>query len=282
MTVANELDARSSPGAKSRIGNSLPPRYPFGSTGGTARLGKVLKTVQVIGDNSSRQKQPCAGACNRDRAGVIQREILMIHRRALSRILAMSLAAPALMRSAFADEVSSIVIISQHGLPYLPLMVMETLKLVEKYTAKAGMTSLKPDYKTLGGTQSLIDALLSGQMNFGVTGVPSLATLWDKTAGTPNEVRALSAVQSMPFMLVTNRGSIKTISDFTDKDKIALPVVKVSAQAICLQMAAAKLWGNAQYNRLDPFTITRSHPDAAVSVMSKATEVNSHYSVAPY
>jgi len=160
--------------------------------------------------------------------------------------------------------------------------VMETLKLVEKYTAKAGMTSLKPDYKTLGGTQSLIDALLSGQMNFGVTGVPGLATLWDKTAGTPNEARALCAVQSMPFMLVTNRGSIKTISDFTDKDKIALPAVKVSAQAICLQMAAAKLWGNTQYNRLDPVTITRSHPDAAVSVMSKATEVNSHYSVAPY
>ena len=83
--------------------------------------------------------------------------------------------------------------------------------------AKLGVASLKPEYKTLGGTQSLIDALLSGQMNFGVTGVPGLATLWDKTAGTPNEVRALSAVQSMPFMLVTNRESIKTIKDFTEQ-----------------------------------------------------------------
>ena len=50
---------------------------------------------------------------------------------------------------------------------------------------RCGVASLKPDFKTLGGTQSLIDALLSGQMNFGVTGVPGLATLWDKTAGTP-------------------------------------------------------------------------------------------------
>ena len=153
----------------------------------------------------------------------------MIHRRAFCKALAetSALATPALLRSAFADEVSRIVVVSQHGLPYLPLMTMDTLKLVEKHAGKLGVASLKPEYKTLGGTQSLIDALLSGQMNFGVTGVPGLATLWDKTAGTPNEVRALSAVQSMPFMLVTNRETIKTIRDFNEHDKIALPAVKV-------------------------------------------------------
>jgi len=208
----------------------------------------------------------------------------MLHRRAFCKALSAApiLATPASLRSAFADEVAGIVIVSQQGLPYLPLMVMDTLKLVEKHATKAGVFALQVEYKTLGGTQSLIDALLSGQMHFGVTGVPGLATLWDKTAGTANEVRALSAVQSMPFMLVTNRESIKTIKDFTDKDKIAVPAIKVSNQAICLQMAAAKEWGQDQYDRLDPFTINRPHPDAAVSVISKATEVNSHYSVAPY
>src|SRR5262245_37212896 len=182
----------------------------------------------------------------------------MLHRRAFCKALSTApiFAAPASLRSAFADEAASIVIVSQHGLPYLPLMVMNTLKRVEKHAASAGVFSVKPEYKTLGGTQSLIDALLSGQMNFGVTGVPGLATLWDKTAGTANEVRALSAVQSMPFMLVTNRESIKTINDFTDKDKIALPAVKVSSQAICLQIAAAKEWRQDQYARLDPVTIT--------------------------
>jgi NitT/TauT family transport system substrate-binding protein len=88
---------------------------------------------------------------------------------------------PALARSAFADEVSTITLISQHGLPYLPLMVMEAQKLVETHAAKLGLAELKTDYRTLGGTQSLIDALLSGQMNFGIAGVPGLATLWDKT-----------------------------------------------------------------------------------------------------
>jgi sulfonate transport system substrate-binding protein len=209
----------------------------------------------------------------------------MLHRRGFCKALAASpaaLASPMLVRSSFADEVSTIVIISQHGLPYLPLMVMDTLQLVEKHAGRLGIGSLKPEYKSLGGTQSLIDALLSRQMDFGVTGVPGLATLWDKTSGTPNEIRALSAVQSMPFMLVTNRPSIKTIEDFTAQDKIAVPAIKVSSQAICLQMAAARQWGHDHYARLDAYTITRSHPDAAVSVMSKATEIDSHYSVAPY
>ena len=150
----------------------------------------------------------------------------MIHRRNFCKSLAVvpaAMASPMLMRSSLAQEVSSIVMISQTGLPYLPMMVMDTLKLVEKHAAKAGLASLKTEYKSMGGTQSLIDALISGQMNFGVTGVPSLNTLWDKTAGTPQEVRALCAVQSMPFMLVTNRDSIKTLRDFTDKDKIAVP-----------------------------------------------------------
>src|SRR5690606_22814488 len=37
-----------------------------------------------------------------------------------------------------------------------------------------------------------------------------------------------------------------------------------------------------QYQKLDPLTITRSHPDAATAVMSKSTEVTSHYAAAPF
>jgi NitT/TauT family transport system substrate-binding protein len=91
--------------------------------------------------------------------------------------------------------------------------------------------------------------------------VPGLATLWDKTVGTAHEVRALCAAQAMPFILVTNRPEIKSIKDFKEGHKIAVPGVKNSNQAICLQMAAAKEWGQANYAQLDPFTITLPHPD---------------------
>jgi NitT/TauT family transport system substrate-binding protein len=192
------------------------------------------------------------------------------------------LAMPALMRSAFAQEASAITLISQHGLPYLPLMLMEEYRLVEKHAEKLGVAGLKTDYRTLGGTQSLVDALIGGVMHFGITGVPGLATLWDKTAGTANEVRALCAAQAMPFILTCNRPAVKSIRDFRADDKIAVPGVKNSNQAICLQMAAAKEWGQAQYARLDPLTITLPHPDAAIAIIAKSTEVTGHYGVAPF
>ena len=192
------------------------------------------------------------------------------------------LAAPAIRRSALAQEVSSITLLMQHGLPYLPQMVMNELKLVEKHAAKAGLPTIKAEYRHLGGTANLVDALLAGQMHGGVTGMPALTTLWSKSVGTPSEVRALCAVQSMPYILTTTNTAVKSIRDFTDKDKIALPSAKVSAQAVCLQMAAAKEWGYENYAKLDPITISRAHPDAITALLSGGNEINSHYAAAPF
>ncbi|MBS0242015.1 MAG: ABC transporter substrate-binding protein, partial [Proteobacteria bacterium] len=208
-----------------------------------------------------------------------------MHRRQILRrggAIFAGLAAPAITRSACADELSNVLLLMQHGLPYLPQMVMNAQKLVEKHAAKAGLPSVKAEYRHLAGTSGLVDALLSGQMHGGVVGVPALVTLWSRTVGTPQEVRALCAVQSMPYVLVTSNPAVKSIRDFTDKDKIALPSAKVSAQAVCLQMAAAKEWGDAEYAKLDHLTISRAHPDAATAVLGGGSEINSHYASAPF
>jgi NitT/TauT family transport system substrate-binding protein len=86
----------------------------------------------------------------------------------------------------------------------------------------------------------------------------------------------------MPFLLVTSRPHIKSIKDFKEGDKIAVPGIKNSNQAICLQMAAAKEWGQANYAQLDPFTITLPHPDAAIAIISKSSELTAHYGVSPF
>ena len=190
-------------------------------------------------------------------------------------------AAPALIRAASAQALT-IRITKQYGLPYLALMVMETQRLVETHADRLGAGALKVEWPQLGGTQSLVDGILAGQLTMGVTGAPALITLWDKTAGTPQEIRALCAVQSMPFILVTRNQAVRSIADFGEKDRIALPAVKVSAQALALQMAAAQLWGMDRYDRLDPLTVTLPHPDAVAAVLSSSSEVNSHYSVAPF
>jgi NitT/TauT family transport system substrate-binding protein len=47
-------------------------------------------------------------------------------------------------------------------------------------------------------------------------------------------------------------------------------------------MAAAQQWGDSGYERLDPWTVTLDHPQAAAGVISGKSPVNSHYAVSPF
>lgn len=179
-------------------------------------------------------------------------------------------------------EVTSVRLSKQYGLPYLPMVVIEERKLIEKHARQAGLGDVTVVWSTLAGPAEQVTAVLAGELDFIGPGVPTLATVWDKTAGTPQEMRALAAMQSMPYVLVTRKADVKTIADFTENDKIALPAVKLSSHALVLEMAAAKLWGDDKYDKLDSITITRSHPDAAAALLSGRSEIDSHFASAPY
>src|ERR1700687_2990206 len=131
-------------------------------------------------------------------------------------------ALPALIRPASA-EVSNIKLGKQYGLPFLPQMVMEDQKRIETHAERLGVSGLSVGWQTMGGPGALNDGLLSGQIQFVNVASPSLATLWDKTLGSPQEVRAVCTVQSMPYVLVTRNPVVKTIADFTETDRIAVP-----------------------------------------------------------
>lgn len=191
-----------------------------------------------------------------------------------------ALAAPMLGRRALA-ETATVRIAKQYGLPYLPLMVMEHERLVEKHGAAAGLPGLTAEWTTLGGTGAIADAILAGQVDFGAAGITSLATLWDKTVGTAQAVLSLSAVQSTPFLLMTSNPALRSIADLSEADRIAVPGVKISAQALLLEMAAAQQWGEAGFDRLDRLTVTLPHPDAMAGLLG-GSAVNCHYSVAPF
>src|SRR6266571_7939045 len=119
----------------------------------------------------------------------------------------------------------------QFGLSYLALMIMEDSKLVEKHAQAMGLGEVKVTWAKLGGPGAMNDALLSGGLDFATGGVPSLITLWSKTRGTGNEVRGVGALNSMPVNLVTSNPKVKSIRDFTDKDKTALPRSRASPNA---------------------------------------------------
>jgi NitT/TauT family transport system substrate-binding protein len=176
-------------------------------------------------------------------------------------------------------EMSEIHVSRQYGISYLPLMIMEDQKLIAKH-AKAEGVDVAVDWSTFASGAVMNDALLSGNLQFASGGVGPFTTLWAKTRGNL-DVKAVGAINSMPLFLVTNNPKVKTVKDFTDKDKIALPAVKVSIQAVTLQMAAEKAFGPGQQNKLDHLTVSMSHPDAETALLS-GTEVSAHLGSPPF
>jgi NitT/TauT family transport system substrate-binding protein len=177
-------------------------------------------------------------------------------------------------------ELGELKVAKQYGISYLPLMLMEDGKLIEKY-AKAAGVDVSVTWATFAGGNVMNDALLSNSLQFASGGVGPLVILWSRTRGNL-DVRGVGALNSMPLYLVTRNPDVKTIKDFTDKDRIGMPAVKISVQALALQMAAEQAFGPGQQNRLDPLTVTMAHPDAMQAMLSGQSEVDSHFGSPPY
>jgi NitT/TauT family transport system substrate-binding protein len=165
---------------------------------------------------------------------------------------------------------------------YLPLMVVEHEKLLEKHAAQAGIPNLKVSVHTFTGPSAQFDALFSGNVDVVAVGSTALITLWARTKGTANEVKGISALSSMPIALSTRNPNVKSIRDFTDKDRIAVPSVNVSFQAMLLQMASAKEWGNENYKKLDHLTVGLGQMDAVAAMAQPNHEVNSDFATPPF
>lgn len=184
--------------------------------------------------------------------------------------------------AASAQEPREITVADQFGIGYLPLAVMRDQRLIEKRFAAAGLGEVKVNWANFGGGSAMNDALLSGRVDVGLAGLPALILLWDKTRGTQNEVRGISAICNTPLYLNTRSARINSLRDFGAGDRIALPSVEVSIQAIMLQMAAAKEFGIDNYSKLDPLTVSMKHPDATAALLSGRSEVTAHFTSPPY
>lgn len=182
--------------------------------------------------------------------------------------------------SSFA-EVAEIKIARQFGISFLPLHVMQDKKLFEKHAKAAGLDT-QATYLQIAGGASQNDALLSGSIHIAGGGIPPLAILWARTKGTPNEVKAIAAKNAAPIMLLTRESRIKSIRDFTEKDRIAMPVARISGGAIILQMASQKEFGKGNEFKFDNLSVSMATPDATAALLSGGGEINNHFSEPPF
>jgi NitT/TauT family transport system substrate-binding protein len=178
-------------------------------------------------------------------------------------------------------EVTEITVAQQYGVSFLPLMVMEHDRVFEKHAKAAGLGTVTVDWAKVAGPSVMNDGLISGRIQFAAQGAPSLITLWDRTRDNAG-VKGVAAMTTYPLYLISRNPDVKSIKDFGSNDKIAVPSIKISTQAIMLQMAAAAAFGDKDYAKLDPLTISLSHPDAALALANNTAGVNAHFSSSPF
>ena len=193
----------------------------------------------------------------------------------------MALIAAVLVPRPALAEANVVRVAKQFGVGYMQYMVMQELKLVEKHAKAAGL-DITTEWATFRSSDVMNDALISGSVDFVSLGVPGIITIWSKTRGTAIEVKGVLGLNVAPLFLMVRDPAIKSLKDFKEEHRIALPAVKVSNQAIMLQMAAAREFGEAKWNALDHLTVSMSHPDATAAMLGGAAEITANFSSPPF
>jgi NitT/TauT family transport system substrate-binding protein len=156
---------------------------------------------------------------------------------------------------------------------------MADQKLIENCARGNSAADVTVEWVKMGSTAVLADGILSGNFTVASAGVPPFIVLWAKTGG---KVRMISALNEQPMKLNTNKPSVRSIADFTDQDRVAVPSIKTSAHSILLGMAAEKLWGPGSAHRLETLQVPLSHPDATAALLAGRGQITAHFSTIPF
>jgi len=187
----------------------------------------------------------------------------------------------AVASGAHCQQLKELAIAKQPGIGYLNLMILEDRKLIEKHAREAGLGEIKVTWSLYTSGVVMNEALGSGKLHIASGGVAPLIFAWANSQGK-QDYKGIAALNTMPLYLNTRNPNVKTVADFTDKDRIAMPAIKTSIQAITLQMAAAQAFGNANFSKLDAITVALSHPEATKKLLDPASEITAHFGAPPF
>jgi NitT/TauT family transport system substrate-binding protein len=187
-----------------------------------------------------------------------------------------------LYRPAVAQD-AALRVVRPLDLSALPLVVMEHQHLIERTAEAMGFGQITVTWSAPDKAGALAP-LANGRVDLAMADLASYLLAEDAATGTAGagELRALGAVVQRPYVLVTRNKRLSTIRDFGERDRIAVPALKVSGPALMLEMAAAQEWGPEHFDKLDRLLVAR--PDAAAldALLSGKGDIDAHFSRSPY
>jgi NitT/TauT family transport system substrate-binding protein len=166
------------------------------------------------------------------------------------------------------------------GIGFLPMFIVDDMKLIEKHAKAAGIET-KATYQRFSGSAAMQDAVLSGSVDVGVYGVAAMLIAWDKARNSPQQIFGIAGVNSSPLVLVSNKLDAKSIEDLGAADKIAMPAL-VSPQMYALQMIAEKRFGKGNQDKMKPQVVALPHPESLNAMLTGGTEVKAYFATPPF
>jgi NitT/TauT family transport system substrate-binding protein len=171
----------------------------------------------------------------------------------------------------------------QFGVGYLPVYVAQADDLINQRLAAKGLPPVAVTIQNVTGATQISDGLLSRTMEIGCGGITAMMVAWDKTKAAGGQaMKGMVALSSMPYELFTVDPKVMTLADLSDRNKIGVTAIKVSIPAIFLQMAAARLYGADNYQKLDALTVSFAQPDGVIALLSGGGAVDSYVFAPPF
>lgn len=162
------------------------------------------------------------------------------------------------------------------GILFAPFHVMKEADLLEKHAAEAGV-ELEPAFLSFPSGSAVTDALLSGNVDIVGAGLSNALLLWSRTRG---DVKSIAAVSGTESILVTKDPDVHTLADFKPTNRISVTSLKISNQAIYLQMALDKEFGEP--TKFDPMMVQLGFTDAVQAMVTPNGPIDSMFAGPPY
>jgi len=194
----------------------------------------------------------------------------------LKEILVTAAAVASLPFAAASVQAEEIRIAGGVGILFAPIHIMKQAQLVEKQAKAAGV-----DYSlsmlSFPSGSAVNDAILSGNVDIVAAGVSNALLLWSRSGGT---VKAVAAVSGTKSVLVSKDPDVKSLKDFKETSRISVTSLKISNQAIYLQMALDKEFGDP--NKFDPMMVQLGFADGVQAMMNPQGPTDAMFAGPPY
>lgn len=171
-------------------------------------------------------------------------------------------------------EKETLIIADQFGLAYAPIEIMKNQGFLREALDGAGLSTVTIEWKRLGNTTAIREAMLSEDLDIGFVGIPPFLI------GVDNGMdwRIISGISQTPSALIASSKAVDSLEAIDDSTRIIVPQPG-SIQHILLSMYAKRMYGDSK--KYDHQLVAMSHPDGYTAMRTGASNTL-HFTTPPF